>query len=137
MSVKYSLTFAVLSGRRATGLNHGVLKIDRKLGNQQIGDMKTTLDLPGDMMKKIKIRAVREGRKLKDLVAEPLRIGMSMGNTKQPKPARPVIGKDKQTGLPVIVCKRRAPHGQDLTPDRIAEILLAQETEWHHAAGRH
>jgi plasmid stability protein len=32
--------------------------------------MKTTLDLPDPLMRKIKVRAAGEGRKLKDLVAE-------------------------------------------------------------------
>jgi plasmid stability protein len=37
--------------------------------------MKTTLDLPDALVKQVKLRAVREGRKLKDLVADLLRKG--------------------------------------------------------------
>jgi hypothetical protein len=52
------------------------------------------------------------------------------------KKRRAVIGTDKETGLPLIKCKRAAPPGQELTPERVAEILLNQEIEWHlKAAG--
>jgi plasmid stability protein len=39
--------------------------------------MKTTLDLPDDLVKEIKLRAVNEGKKLKDAMAELLRKGLS------------------------------------------------------------
>ena len=35
--------------------------------------MKTTLDLPDDLMIKIKVLAARNGRKMKDIIAESLR----------------------------------------------------------------
>ena len=38
--------------------------------------MKTTLELPDDVMRQVKIRAVHEGRKLKDLMAELIRRGL-------------------------------------------------------------
>ena len=43
-----------------------------------MGMMKTTLDLPDDLVKEIKLRAVHEGKKLKDAMAELLRRGLSM-----------------------------------------------------------
>ena len=43
--------------------------------------MKTTLDLPDPLMRKIKIRAAGEGRKLKDLVAELLDLGLASGDS--------------------------------------------------------
>jgi hypothetical protein len=39
--------------------------------------MKTTLDLPDDVVRAVKIRAVEENRKLKDLVADLLRRGLA------------------------------------------------------------
>jgi plasmid stability protein len=98
--------------------------------------MKTTLDLPDGLMKQVKLRAVREGRKLKEMIAELLRKGLAVAAAKEPRLEAPMIKRDEQTGLPVIQCKRRAPEGQELTPEVIADILLAQEAEWHHAAGR-
>jgi hypothetical protein len=38
--------------------------------------MKTTLELPDDLIRQVKIRAVHEGRKLKDLIAELIRRGL-------------------------------------------------------------
>ena len=39
--------------------------------------MKTTLDLPDALVKRIKLRAVHEGKKLKDAVADLLRKGLA------------------------------------------------------------
>ena len=39
--------------------------------------MKTTVDLPDGLVKAVKLRAVHDGRKLKDTVAELLRIGLA------------------------------------------------------------
>jgi plasmid stability protein len=56
-----------------------VRSFDRKLANQQNGWMKTTLDLPDDLVKEVKLRAVHEGRKLKDEMADLLRKGLAAG----------------------------------------------------------
>ena len=88
--------------------------------------MKATFDLPIELVRELKLRAVREGRKLKDAAAEVLRAGLAA--QKSPSAQRPaVIGKDKKTGLPVVQCRRAAPPGQELTPDRVAKILVEQE----------
>jgi hypothetical protein len=50
--------------------------IDRKLVSQEAGSMKTTLELPDDLVKEIKLRAVHQGAKLKDMVADLLRAGL-------------------------------------------------------------
>ena len=53
--------------------------------------MKTTLDLPDDLMRQVKIRAVHEQKKLKDAIAEFIRKGMAAGKNrpaKMPKPVR-------------------------------------------------
>jgi hypothetical protein len=96
--------------------------------------MKTTLDLPDDLVKQVKLRAVKGGRKLKDAVADLLRKGLDMDS--EADLAEPVITKSKKTGLPVIEVKQAAAPGTEMTPERIADMLLAQEVEWHHAAGR-
>ena len=96
--------------------------------------MKTTLDLPDDLVKQVKLRAVKEGRKLKDAVADLLRKGLVVDS--QADLAEPVVTKHKTTGLPVIEVKHAAAPGREMTPERIADILLAQEVEWHHEAGR-
>jgi hypothetical protein len=96
--------------------------------------MKTTLDLPDALVMQVKLRAVREGRKLKDAVAELLRKGLAATTEDEPQAPAPVIAKDKKTGLPVIMCREAAAPEQEMTAQRVADILLAQEVEWHHAA---
>ena len=98
--------------------------------------MKTTLDLPDALVKQVKIRAVREGRKLKDAVADLLRKGLAVTAESETDAQTPVIIRDKKTGLPVIQCKQAAAPHEEMTPERVADILLAQEVEWHHGAGR-
>ena len=98
--------------------------------------MKTTLDLPDALVKQVKIRAVREGRKLKDAVADLLRKGLAVAADTESDADVPVITRDKKTGLPLIECKQAAPPGEEMTPERVADILLAQEVDWHYAACR-
>jgi hypothetical protein len=97
--------------------------------------MKTTIELPDALMKQVKLRAVREGRKLKDTVAELLRRGLTMPATEE-KLVRPRIGKSKLTGLPVVYCGHPPADPDDFSPERIADILLQQEVEWANVAGR-
>ena len=52
--------------------------------------MKTTLDLPDDLMREVKIRAVHEQKKLKDAIAEFIRKGMAAGTRKRQKAPKPV-----------------------------------------------
>ena len=98
--------------------------------------MKTTLDLPDALVMQVKLRAVREGRKLKDAVAELLRKGLAAAPDDEPQAEAPVIAKDKKTGLPTIMCRQAAAPGQEMTAQRVADILLAQEVEWRHGASR-
>jgi plasmid stability protein len=98
--------------------------------------VKTTLDLPHTLIKQVKLRALRDGQKLKDAVAELLRKGLAARRQSRPETTAPVVTRDKQTGLPVIVCKQSASSHEEFSPERIAEVLLTQEAEWHHAAGR-
>jgi hypothetical protein len=52
-------------------------RFDRKPENQQTSSMKMTLDLPPGLVREMKLRAVNEHRKLKDVAAELLRRGLS------------------------------------------------------------
>ncbi|HEY1687077.1 MAG TPA: hypothetical protein VGG19_20120 [Tepidisphaeraceae bacterium] len=85
--------------------------------------MKTTLDLPDELVKQMKLRAVEEGRKLKEVARDALIAGLA--TTKIPL-KKPVIRRDKKTGLPVIQCSRKA----NLTPKDISDILINQEVAW-------
>jgi len=83
--------------------------------------MKTTLDLPDDLMREVKIRAVRENRRLKDAVADLLRRGLSQRRS-EPKVRHRV-------GLPIVECSHKARPGEEMTPERVAGILLDEESE--------
>ena len=64
--------------------------VDRKPAFWESGRMKTTLDLPDDLMREVKIRAVHEQKKLKDAIAEFIRKGMAAGKTRPAKAPKPV-----------------------------------------------
>ena len=84
--------------------------------------MKTTLDLPDDLMRAIKIRAVNENRKLKDAIADLLKRGLS----REPR----VQAKARQrVRLQLVRCAHEARRGEEITPERASEILLAEEAE--------
>lgn len=85
--------------------------------------MKTTLDLPDDLIQQVKMQAVMQRRPLKDLVAEFLRLGLGIP-PRTPVPAHPassmiVIAPD---GLPLIQCRSEAK-----TSTLSIETLLALE----------
>jgi plasmid stability protein len=98
--------------------------------------MKTTLDLPNALIKQVKLRALREGRKLKDAVADLLRKGLAAPTHLDSVSDSSAVTTDKKTGLPLIRGKHPAPLGEEITPQRVADILLAQEVQWHHHASR-
>ena len=98
-------------------------KLDRNPANQENGRMKTTLELPDALVKQVKLRAC-DGRKLKDGCGLAERIGGCRGGTRLRAAA---IVTDKETGLPVIQCKHAASEGEELTPERVADILLARK----------
>jgi len=97
--------------------------------------MKTTLDLPETLLRQVQHRAEREGRKLQDAVADLLRKGLAVVATEEQTDQEPVVSTDNLTGLPVIVCKHATAAGADMTPERVAALLLEQEVDWHHDPG--
>jgi plasmid stability protein len=96
--------------------------------------MKTTLDLPQHLVREMKLRAARDGRKLKDVAADALRAGLTAPS--QPTaPNTAKITRDRKTGLPVIQCRRPAARGDEITPQRVASILADQELGWIREPG--
>ncbi len=85
--------------------------------------MKTTLDLPDDLVKELKLRSVHERRKLKDVAAAALRRGLEIKEL-APAEASPLPEGLMLTenGFPVIRC------GPDAPASRMTvEELLALE----------
>lgn len=58
--------------------------------------MKTTIDLPEDLIREMKFRAVREGRKLRDVAEEVLRRGLAAPPTSRG------AGERHRVNLPII-----------------------------------
>jgi len=73
--------------------------------------MKTTIDLPPELVREMKILAVHEGRKLKDVAADLLKRGLSSGKTKPHAPARKDFLLSAPAGAP------------EMTPERVRQIL--------------
>ena len=72
--------------------------------------MKTTLDLPDELIREVKLRAVVQRRTVKDLVAEFLRQGLGLAPATTPAP--PPVGSMVEigsNGLPVIRGNPKAP----------------------------
>ena len=80
--------------------------------------MNTTLDLPDGLMREIKIRAAREDRTMKDLIADLLRRGLA--ENRQPRPLR------NRVKLPFIHGEPADP-GEEVTPERMTQILIDEE----------
>ncbi len=104
--------------------------------------MRTTLDLPDDLMRELKIRAAGEGRRLKDVVAEVLRQGLasrsgaveesaagSRNAESQPVSAHPA------SGLPVLPCRRSSGYRTATLAESLELIERANEEEDLHRAG--
>ena len=108
--------------------------LEKKPVCQKNGFMKATLELPEALVKQVKLRAIRDGRKLKDAVADLLRKGLAA--EADAAPAGPPIQTDKSTGLPLTECLHAAAPDEEMTADRVAEILLTQDANWNHDAGR-
>lgn len=80
---------------------------------QYRGLVKTTLDLPDDLLRSIKLKAAREDRSIKAVTTELLRRGLAEA-AERPHPRR--------AGFPLIDCPAGTPAG--LSPDEIADALL-------------
>lgn len=81
--------------------------------------MKTTLELPDELLRAAKIRAANEGRRLKDVVADLLRRGLA----EEPKgPGR----VHRRVRLPLVRCAHDARPEREMTPNRVAEVLARE-----------
>lgn len=84
--------------------------------------MKTTLDLPDELMRRIKVKAAQEDRKLKDLVAELLQDGLARSE-------RPRKDPGDRVQLPLIRGGHPAAPGEEMTPDRVATLLMGLDIQ--------
>jgi plasmid stability protein len=78
--------------------------------------MKTTIELPDELFRALKVRAASEGRLLKDVMTEVVRRGLTA-----PEPAR---GRTlaRRVQLPLVECAHPASPEQEITPERAAQL---------------
>lgn len=96
----------------------------------KVGTMKTTLDLPAEMVREMKLRAAGEGRKLRDVATEIFRRGLT-------QPSGPAGKIRHRVSLPLIDCIAPRAKSEEMTPEKVADVLRRQESAWcHEASGR-
>ncbi len=78
----------------------------------------------------MKIRAVQEGRKFKDVATEIFRRGLAQPRIEENS------GGGQRVKLPLIQCRHPATSKAKLMPDQVADVFLKQEVEWSHEATR-
>ena len=98
--------------------------------------MKTTLDLPEALVRQIESRAEHKGQELREAVTELLWKALAASAETPNSLPRPVVKTDPAMGLPSIVCAHAALPAEEMTPARLADLLLNQEITWQHEAGR-
>jgi hypothetical protein len=80
--------------------------------------MKTTLDLPNDLVREVKLRAVNEGRNLKDVVADLIRRGLGRDDA-----ARAMSPRKGHIDVPLFPTAADAP----VTHMTIGDIIAAEQ----------
>jgi plasmid stability protein len=84
--------------------------------------MKTTLDLPDDIVREMKLRALMQGRTLRDLVTEFLRQGLGMAAPNRITvlpPDSPI--QINENGFPVFRSGNNAP-AQNMTIEQLLQL---------------
>lgn len=82
--------------------------------------MKTTVDLPDELMRAVKVRAAQEGRKLKTVMADIVERGLAADPAAAVEPRARVV-------LPLIHCTHDARPDEEMTPERVASALEREE----------
>jgi plasmid stability protein len=86
--------------------------------------MKTTLDLPNELVREMKLRAAHEGRKIKDVVASLLVSGLAAESAKRKAtPARKGTLK-----LPLFKCAKNAP-ARRMSVEQLLALEQATQTQ--------
>lgn len=85
--------------------------------------MKTTIDLPEDLILQLKFLSARESRKLKDVAAEIIRQGLRFRSAQQPQDPKQNNLLVSEQGFPVYKCRADAP----ATKSSIDELLQMEQ----------
>ena len=91
--------------------------------------MKTTLDLPDELVHAVKLRALMQRRTVKDLVADFLRQGLGMAPATAPTPlAADSMIEIGPEGLPVVRCQADA-QSMRMSVEALAQLEQAALAE--------
>jgi plasmid stability protein len=90
--------------------------------------MKTTVDLPDDLTRAVKIRAVEENRRFKDTIADLLRRGLA-------KEERRPAAVRRRLELPLVECAHEARPGEEMIPERVADVPAFDEEAMRAVVG--
>jgi hypothetical protein len=117
--------YAIIRGQKDRLARH--TQLDILLVSWLVGCMKTTFDLPDELVREVKLRAVVQGRTVKELVAELLSesLGLALHPSSQ-GPSRSRMVEVGGHGLPVVRCDPRAPATRMKAK---ALLKLEQETQ--------
>lgn len=96
--------------------------------------MKTTIDLPEELVRRLKIRAVQQGKPFKRLVAELLSQSLNANLSAAVPPATTASEEIvlNERGFPVLRCGENAPARRMTAQELIAlekEVLLEEEAQ--------
>lgn len=96
------------------------------------GYKKTTVDLPDELVRAVKVRAAAQRRSVKDLVAEYLRAGLGLTDQLvNPPPSSGFIGTGKY-GLPAVKCRLDAPASR-MTVEELLRLEQQSQIEEDHS----
>lgn len=116
----------------------GSTKPSRLTGTQKtskLPNMKTTFDLPPELVRKVKLRAVNEGKKLKDVAAYLLQRGLEQPAPIPVSDSKPVISSHSVSGLPFVKSRNIADFIPPTPEDTLALIQQVNEEEDLRRAG--
>jgi plasmid stability protein len=99
--------------------------------------MKATFDLPPELVRQLKLRAVRDGQKLKDAAADVLRAGLAAEARPSAPDSRPRVPKT----LPLIKVRPYSTPTEPLTGQALCDFMkdvdLQLEVERYESAFGH
>lgn len=92
--------------------------------------MKTTLELPDELMRAVKVRAATTDRKLKDVVAEAIARGLELQIAQEPAPRRYAAAARAKRNAPAQPAKeQRAKGAGEPIADEVLQALFAAGDE--------
>jgi hypothetical protein len=94
--------------------------------------MKTTVDLPADLVKALKLHALDQRRKLGESVVHLLRLGSTLDEgigRPSREPSNPALRKSHRVQLPLVHCRHSPTPDQQATPEQLANLLIQQEVD--------